>query len=174
MSPVRIPKWVRELKQKRPEFVRQESWRYVRLKPNWRRPRGKDSKMRLQKSGWPPLVKVGYRTPRKYRGLHPSGYREVLVYRVEDLAGLDPETHAVRIAGSVGMAKRLRIVEEAGKLGLKVLNPPTPPAPEALAEEEAPEIVEAPVEEGTEAEEEAEAGEVGEAEVPEEEKEGEA
>lgn len=147
MSPVRIPRWVRKLKQRRPEFVRQESWRYVRLKPNWRRPRGKDSKMRLQKSGRPPLVKVGYRTPRKYRGLHPSGYREVLVYRVEDLTGLNPETHAVRIAGSVGMAKRLRIVEEAGKLGLKVLNPPTPSTPEALAEE-VPEIVEAPIEEG--------------------------
>jgi len=174
VSPIRIPRWVRELKQKRPEFVRQESWRYVRLKPNWRRPRGKDSKMRLQKSGWPPLVKVGYRTPRKYRGLHPSGYREVLVYRVEDLAGLDPETHAVRIASSVGMAKRLRIVEEAGKLGLKVLNPPTPPAPEALAEEEVPEIVEAPVEEG-EGGEEAEAEEMGEAEAQsEEEKESEA
>ena len=87
MSPVKIPKWVRELKLRRPEFVRQESWRYVRLKPNWRKPRGKDSKMRLQVKGWPPLVKVGYRTPRKYRGLHPSGYKEVLVYRPEDLEG---------------------------------------------------------------------------------------
>ena len=64
MSPIKIPKWVRLMKLKRPEFVRQESWRYVRLKPNWRRPRGKDSKMRLQRSGWPPLVKIGYRTPK--------------------------------------------------------------------------------------------------------------
>ncbi len=139
MSPVKIPRWVRDLRRKRPEFVRQESWRYVRLKPSWRRPRGKDSKMRLQRSGWPPLVKVGYRTPRKYRGLHPSGYEEVLVYRVEDLAGLDPNTQAVRIAGGVGRLKRFKIMEEAGRLGLKVLNPPTMPA----AEEEVPEIVEA-------------------------------
>ena len=138
MSPIRIPSWVRELKRRRPEFVRQESWRYVRLKPNWRRPRGKDSKMRLQRSGWPPLVKVGYRTPRKYRDLHPSGYKEVLVYRVEDLAGLDPNIHAVRIAGGVGRLKRIRIMEEAERLGLKVLNPLTIPRPE----EEAPEIVE--------------------------------
>lgn len=124
MSPVKIPRWVRELKLRRPEFVRQESWRYVRVKPNWRKPRGKDSKMRLQVKGWPPLVKIGYGTPRQYRGLHPSGYKEVLVYRPEDLQGLDPEVHAVRIAGSVGLRKRLLILEEAQKLGLKILNPP--------------------------------------------------
>jgi len=124
MSPIKIPRWVRELKLKRPEFVRQESWRYVRIKPNWRRPKGKDSKMRLQVKGWPPLVKIGYRTPKDYRDLHPSGYKEVLVYRPEDLQGLNPEVHAIRIAGSVGMRKRLLIVEEARKLGLKILNPP--------------------------------------------------
>ena len=124
MSPIKIPRWVRELKLKRPEFVRQESWRYVRIKPNWRRPKGKDSKMRLQVKGWPPLVKIGYRTPKDYRDLHPSGYKEVLVYRPEDLQGLNPEVHAIRIAGSVGMRNRLLIVEEARKLGLKILNPP--------------------------------------------------
>ncbi|MCF3653688.1 MAG: 50S ribosomal protein L32e [Aigarchaeota archaeon] len=124
MSPIKIPRWVKELKLKRPEFVRQESWRYVRIKPNWRRPKGKDSKMRLQVKGWPPLVKIGYRTPKDYRDLHPSGYKEVLVYRPEDLQGLNPEVHAIRIAGSVGMRKRLLIVEEARKLGLKILNPP--------------------------------------------------
>ena len=158
MSPIKIPKWVKLLKSKRPEFVRQESWRYIRLKPNWRRPRGKDSKLRLQRSGWPPLVKIGYRTPRKYRDLHPSGYREVLVYRPEDLRGLDPEVHAVRIAGSVGMKKRLQIVEEAEKLGLKILNPPA----KLEAPEKEVEVVEAPA--GAEAAEE-KAEEVGEGEV---------
>ncbi|RLG06775.1 MAG: 50S ribosomal protein L32e [Thaumarchaeota archaeon] len=150
MSPKKIPRWVRELKLKRPEFVRRESWRDVRLKPNWRKPKGKDSKMRLQVKGWPPLVKVGYRTPRKYRGLHPSGYREVLVYRPEDLQGLDPNIHAIRIAGSVGMKKRIMIVEEAKKLGLKILNPPMITK---TAEEEV-EIVEPELEErGEEAQE---------------------
>lgn len=137
MSPVKIPTRVKEMKNKRPRFVRQESWRYVRLKPVWRRPRGKDSKMRLQRSGAPQLVKVGYRTPRKYRGLHPSGFKEVIVYRVEDLEGLDPAVHAVRIAGSIGKLKKIRIMEEAGKRGLKVLNPIAITVPEA----EKPEII---------------------------------
>jgi len=137
LSPVKIPKRVREMKNKRPEFIRQESWKYVRLKPNWRRPRGKDSKMRLQKSGAPQLVKVGYRTPRKYRNLHPSGFKEVLIHRVEDLEGLDPAIHAVRIAGSVGKSKKIKIMVEAEKKGLKVLNPIAIKVPEA----EKPEII---------------------------------
>ena len=149
MSPIKIPRWVKDLKLKRPEFVRQESWRYVRVKPNWRRPRGKDSKMRLQVKGWPPLVKIGYRTPKDYRGLHPSGYKEVLVYRPEDLQGLNPEVHAIRIASSVGMRKRLLIVEEARKLGLKILNPPR-----IMEEVEEVEVVRPEIEESSEGVEE--------------------
>ncbi|HID04861.1 MAG TPA: 50S ribosomal protein L32e [Candidatus Caldiarchaeum subterraneum] len=121
--PIKIPRSVLEKRRKKPEFRRQESWRYVRLKPNWRRPRGKDSKMRLQVRGAPPLVKIGYGSPRKYRGLHPSGYREVLVHRPEDLEGINPDTEAARIAGGVGRLKRMKIMEAALERGIKVLNP---------------------------------------------------
>ena len=37
------------MKKREPDFIRQESWRYVRVKESWRRPRGIDSKMRLKK-----------------------------------------------------------------------------------------------------------------------------
>lgn len=121
---IKIPRKVLRVRKERPEFRRQESWRYVRLKDNWRRPRGKDSKMRLQVSGWPPLVKVGYRSPRKYRGLHPSGFKEVLVSNENELRGLDPSIHAVRISGSVGRRNKLKIYEAALAAGLRVLNPP--------------------------------------------------
>lgn len=120
----RLAEKIRKAKVSKPEFVRQESWRYKRVKPAWRRPRGIDSKMRIKKKGWPPSPNTGYRTPRKLRGLHPSGMAEVLVRRVEELKGLNPEVHAVRIAGSVGLKKKLEIFREASQLGLKVLNPP--------------------------------------------------
>ena len=113
----------KKIADKRPEFVRQESWRYDRLAPNWRRPKGKDNKMRKQVSGVPPLAKVGYKGPRKSRGLHPSGYNDILVFNVKDLSKIDPKIDAVRIAHTVGNKKRIEIVTEATKLKMKILNP---------------------------------------------------
>ena len=113
----------KKIAEKRPEFVRQESWRYKKLASNWRKPKGKDNKMRQQVSGVPRLVKVGYKGPRISRGLHPSGYNDVLVFNTRDLTKIDPKKDAVRIAHGVGNKKRIDIVTEATKLKIKILNP---------------------------------------------------
>jgi large subunit ribosomal protein L32e len=109
--------------QKRPNFIRQESWRYDRLAENWRKPKGKDNKMRKQKSGMPAIVKVGYRGPRAARGLHPSGYRDNVIHNTAELSKLDPKNDAARIGHTVGEKKRREIVSKAVELGIKVLNP---------------------------------------------------
>jgi len=57
----------RKEKEKKPDFIRQESWRYKRLKENWRRPRGLDNKMRRRIKGWPACPNVGYRGPKESR-----------------------------------------------------------------------------------------------------------
>jgi len=72
-----------EIKKHNPDFVRPESWRYVRLQTNWRKPKGIDHHQRKQKSrGRPGLVKVGYGGPRDAKGLHPSGFTDNLVYNI--------------------------------------------------------------------------------------------
>ena len=108
-------------KRKKPNFIRDESWRYKRVDPSWRRPKGIDSKMRLKKKGWPKSVEVGYRSPRMVRGFHPSGFEEKLVFTVKELEKVDPN-QVVRIGHTVGLKKRSRIVEKAEELGLRVLN----------------------------------------------------
>ena len=108
---------------KRPRFVRQESWRYDRLAQNWRKPKGKDNKMRRQLSGVPRIVKVGYRGPKDARSLHPSGYTDNIVYNVNDLYKLNPNKDAARLAHTVGARKRKQIISQATSMHIKILNP---------------------------------------------------
>src|SRR3990170_6396196 len=109
-------------KNKKPAFVRSESWRYMKLKESWRRPRGLDNKMRRKIKGWPPTVSVGYKGPKAARGLHPSGYREVLVHNAKETSKIDPKTQAARIAHTVGKNKRAQIIAEAKKSKVFILN----------------------------------------------------
>ena len=112
----------KKVAEKRPEFIRQESWRYDRLAVNWRKPKGKDNKMRKQKAGVPAIVKVGYRGPKAARGLHPSGYTDNVVHNVAEISKLDPKNDAARIAHTVGKKKRIEMIAKATQLGIKVLN----------------------------------------------------
>jgi len=105
-----------------PEFKRQEWFRYKRLGDHWRKPRGLHSKMRTNKKYRPPMARIGYRTPSEVRGLHPSGFRDVLVYNASDLEKIDPEKEAARIGKTVGRRKRLGIIEKADSLNIRVLN----------------------------------------------------
>ncbi len=139
----------RRLKSKKPRFRRQESWRYKRVSEVWRKPDGVDSKMRRKKKGWPKSVEVGYRGPKAVRGLHPSGYAEVLIRTVDDVEKVNPKTQAIRIAHAVGAKKRIEITARAREKGVRVLNPREIEKP--LAEEEAEEAE--AVEEVEEAEE---------------------
>lgn len=113
----------RRVKGRKPDFRRQESWRYKRLEKSWRKPRGLDSKMRRGVKGWPKSVAIGYRGPKEARGLHPSGYVEVLVRNVDDVSGVDSETQVIRIAHTVGARKRVEVLARAEEMGIRVLNP---------------------------------------------------
>ena len=110
-------------KKSMPKFRRQEWFRFRRLGEKWRRPRGKDSKMRMGKSGKPAMPSVGYGSQKLLRGLHPSGLAEVVVNSPRDIEGVNPSRQAVRIASSVGRRKREQILARAKELGIKVLNP---------------------------------------------------
>lgn len=136
-------------KRSTPRFVRQESWRYIRVKEGWRRPRGKNSKMRLGMRGWPKTAKIGYKQSQKKRGLHPSGLEEIIVRRPADLEKINAKTQIVKISHTVGERNRIAIMERAQALELTVANPGLK-KPEAAPTEEL--VVKEP--ESTKAEEE--------------------
>ncbi len=112
-----------EQSKKQPKFRRQEWFRYRRLsKTGYRKPKGDDSSMRKNRKYRTPMARVGYGKVAAARGLHPSGFEEVIVHKADHLDGLDPEKQAVRIGSSVGNRKRSRIHDRADELGLRVLN----------------------------------------------------
>lgn len=122
-------------KSKKPAFVRPESWRYDKFSVSWRRPRGLDNKIRRKIKGWPPGPSSGYMGPKLSRGLHPSGYEEVLVHNLAEVHKVDPITQVARIAHTVSKRKRVQIIAEARKLELTIVNAKEIKA--APAEEEA-------------------------------------
>jgi len=112
----------RELDARRPDFYRSEYYKALRMGLKWRKPRGKQSKMRLCAYYRPRIVSIGYGTPSAARHLHPSGFRERLVRNVTDVKDVDPKTTAIRVHHAVGTRKRAAIIEEADKLEIRVLN----------------------------------------------------
>ncbi len=118
----RLLKKKNEQARKRVEFRRQEWFRYGKFGEEWRKPRGKHSKLREHLNHRPPVVDAGYRGPTAVRGMHPSGFREVLVYNARELDSIDRNTQAARIASSVGRKKRIELEARADELGIRVLN----------------------------------------------------
>jgi len=113
----------KQQKSKKPTFKRTDSHKKKKLDDNWRRPRGLQSKLRRRFASKGAVVQVGYGSPKAVRGLHPSGFEEVMVRNQDDLQPIDPSYQAARIARTVGVRKRRMIEEIAKSREIKILNP---------------------------------------------------
>lgn len=126
------PKLTKELKEKlklrekmkrmKPEFLRQEWFRYKRVGMKWRKAKGIHSKMKKHVKYRIPSPRIGYSSPKEVRGLHSSGFKEILIYNINEIEKINPGTEAVRIGHSVGAKKRNEIEKKADSLGIRVLN----------------------------------------------------
>ena len=112
----------KQIKKRTPDFLREEWFRYKRIPKNWRRPDGISSKMRINLKYRPSKVRVGFRGPKDVRGLHSSGFEEIIVHNVNDLDAIDPNKQAARIGSSVGTKKRIDIEKKAEELDVRIPN----------------------------------------------------
>jgi large subunit ribosomal protein L32e len=117
-----VKRLIRVRTDKGARFKRDGYGKKRQLSDSWRKPRGQHNKQREQKKAKGALPKPGFGSPVAVRGMHPSGFFEVLVTSLKDLEGLDPKTQAVRLGATVGTRKRTIIQEQAVSAGLKVLN----------------------------------------------------
>ena len=122
MEQKRMMELRKKINKKRPTFRRVESWRHKRVKDSWRKARGIDSQTRMKTKTGVKSPSVGYRGPKKVRGLHPSGYEEVRIHNINDLKSLSNKKHAIKVSTKLGIKKRISLIDYAQSRGFKVLN----------------------------------------------------
>ncbi len=112
----------KDLKSKKPNFVRQDSHKKPKLGNKWRRPKGIQSKMRLHKRGYRRCISKGWKSPKEVRGLDRDGFMPVIVHTLNQLSNIDKETQSIIIASGVGQKNKVDLVKEALKLNLSITN----------------------------------------------------
>merc|ERR1711921_48711 len=112
------------LKKRMKKFIRHQSDRYDKLKPNWRKPKGIDNRVRRRFKGQYLMPNIGYGSCRKTKHMLPSGFRKVLVHNVRELEVLmmQHRTFCGEIAHGVSSLKRKAIVERANQLSIRLTN----------------------------------------------------
>jgi len=112
----------KQIKSKKPNFIRQDAHKKKRLAKKWRRPKGLQSKIRLNFRGRSKGVSVGYRSPNKIRGLDKSGLKKFIIRSINDLNDLDAKEYGLIISSTIGAKKKIIILKKAKEQGLSVLN----------------------------------------------------
>jgi len=111
----------KDLRKRRPEFIRQDSWLRTRIgnNPKWRRPKGKHSKMREKRVGKHARVEIGYRGPAQVRGLTLTGMAPKIIHNLEELQRLNAKTDIAILSSAIGLKAKIEITKKAQELGIK-------------------------------------------------------
>ena len=99
-------------------FLRRTSNRYSKLgkgrkkKQIWRRPTGRDNKMRERRRGYPAKVSIGYKNAEKEKG--------VVIKSPKELERVDKKS--IIIVGNVGKKRKIEIAKKAKELKIQLSN----------------------------------------------------
>merc|ERR1719147_176577 len=122
LTPASRPKIVKKRTKK---FTRHQSDRYDKLKPNWRKPKGIDNRVRRKFRGMYKMPNIGYGSDKRTKHMLPNGFRKVLVHNLKELEVLmmQNKSFCAEIAHGVSAKKRKTLVERAQQLAIRVTNP---------------------------------------------------
>ena len=110
------------MKERKPDFVRQDNPKRMKVNSKWRKPKGLHSKIRHKFKGRRKMPSPGYKSPREVKGLHASGLNMIRISSAGGIAKIRKESEGIIIAKNVGMKKQLVILKKAKELEIKVLN----------------------------------------------------
>jgi ribosomal protein L32E len=100
------------------KFLRRDAARYSKFgngrgkKAKWRKPTGRDNKMREKRKGYQTLVSIGFGTIEK-----PT---PITIFNAKELTKVNK--NSVLLLGKVGKKKQIEIAKKAKELGLKFTN----------------------------------------------------
>merc|ERR1712154_478021 len=122
LRPLKKPKIVKKRTKK---FIRHQSDRYLRVKSNWRKPKGIDNRVRRRFKGQYLMPNIGYGSAAATRHMMPDGFHKFVVRNVKELEVLMMQNRrfSAEIAHAVSSRKRKLIIERAAQLSIKVTNP---------------------------------------------------
>jgi len=106
------------------KFLRRNSSRHSKIghlrkkKQKWRRPTGRDNKMREKRRGYPKVVSIGYSKDKSLRETI-DGKKPIVIRNVENLNKIKNE---LVIVGAVGKKKKLEIVKKAKEMKINIYN----------------------------------------------------
>ena len=110
------------MKAKKPNFLRADGHKKSRVGSGWRKPKGLQNKMRLNKKGYRVNVRTGYKTPGAL--LHSkAGLSITTVHNLSELESLDPKKQSALIA-KVSRRRKEELIEAAKNKGITIVNLP--------------------------------------------------
>jgi large subunit ribosomal protein L32e len=107
------------------KFLRRTWNRYAKLgkgrkkKQVWRRPTGRDNKMREKRKGYPAVVSVGYKKGEKVRGLLKDK-KPIIVRNLKELGNV--EKNEIIVIGNVGKKKKIEIAKKVMQMKIEIYN----------------------------------------------------
>ncbi len=82
----------------------------------WRKPKGRDNKMREKRKGYPAVVSIGYKKGKRKK-------MPLIVRNINDLDKIEKTSKKdFVILGSVGKKKKIEILKKAGEVGIHIQN----------------------------------------------------
>ena len=100
------------------KFLRRDCKRFSKFgkgkgkKASWRKPKGRDNKMREKRKGYPAIVSIGY-------GSHEK--EKMIIIKNPNEVSKSLEEKRI-VVGNVGKKKKIEIAKKAKELGIKFLN----------------------------------------------------
>ncbi|MDD5177740.1 MAG: eL32 family ribosomal protein [Candidatus Nanoarchaeia archaeon] len=115
------PEEVKQLRRRKPKFLRQDANKLTKLEKNWRKPKGMDSKMRRALKGYRRLAKVGFGSNKQIYGLNKQGLHEIIINNMNDIEKIGKD-QIILLSSTLGLKKKIEILKKIKEKKMKISN----------------------------------------------------